>query len=124
MRFVYGYIVILGSSSILGCTLTGSVKTFSYGKHSYCMVFKGYKGQNAAMDECKKLNAQLPLPKSEGEGFHFRKITGKDKTWIGIRDMSKGGIKENWKDVEGNPIGSAYVNLRVNNFFRFLFCYC
>ena len=88
------------------------------------MVFKGYKGQNAAMDECKQLNAQLPLPKSEGEGFYFRQITGNDKTWIGIRDMTKGGIKENWKDVKENPIGTAYVNLRVNEFiFRFLFYY-
>ena len=73
----------------------------------------GKKGQNAAMDECKSLNAKLPLPKSKGEADEFRKITGSDKTWIGIKDLTKGGVPANWKDVEGNPIGNAYVNLRV-----------
>ena len=74
------------------------------------MVYKGKKGQNTAMDECKRLNAKLPLPKSEGEADEFRKITGTDSTWIGIRDLYKSGDKSKWKDVEGNPIGNAYVN--------------
>ena len=77
------------------------------------MVFMGKKGQNAAMDECKSLNAKLPLPKNKEEADEFRKITGSDKTWIGIKDLTRGGVKASWKDVEGNPIGNAYVNLRV-----------
>ena len=77
------------------------------------MVYMGKKGQNAAMDQCKNLNAKLPLPKSKGELDEFRKTIGNDNTWIGIRDLTKGGVKANWKDVEGNLIGNAYVNLRV-----------
>ena len=77
------------------------------------MVYMGKKGQNQAMEECKSLNAQLPLPKSKGEADEFRKITGSDHTWIGIRDLTKGGVQANWTDVEGNQIGNAYVNLRV-----------
>ena len=79
------------------------------------MAYKGERSQNRAMDECKKLNAKLPLPKSEGEANEFRKITGTDSTWIGIRDLTKSGNKSKWKDVEGNPIRNAYVNLRVTN---------
>ena len=79
------------------------------------MVYMGKNGQNAAMDECKMLNAQLPLPKSKGEADEFRTITGTDSTWIGIRDLTESGDKTKWKDVEGNPIGNGYVNLRVLN---------
>ena len=77
------------------------------------MVFMGKKGQNAAMDECERLNAKLPLPKSKGEADEFRKIIGNDRFWIGIKDLAKSGDKSKWKDVEGNPIGNAYVNFRV-----------
>ena len=79
------------------------------------MVYMGKKGQNEAMDECKGLNAQLPLPKSKAEVSEFRKII-RGYAWIGIRDLTKSGLKNwraNWKDVEGNPIGDAHVNLRV-----------
>ena len=79
------------------------------------MVYMGKKGQNAAMDECKGLNAKLPLPKSKGEANEFRKITGTFNTWIGIRDLTKNGDQSEWKDVEGNSIGNTYVNLRVIN---------
>ena len=78
------------------------------------MVYKGKKGQNEAMDECKTLNAQLPLPKNKNEADEFRKITGTDFFWIGIRDLTKSGDPSKWKDVEGNTIGNAYINLRVN----------
>ena len=74
------------------------------------MVNQGKKSHNVAMDTCKKLNAKLPLPKNKEEVDSFRFLTGSLHVWIGIRDLTKGGIKENWKDVEGNPIGSAYVN--------------
>ena len=77
------------------------------------MAYKGKKSHNVAMNTCKKLNAKLPLPKSKEEANLFRMTTGLtigNPIWIGIRDPTKGGIKENWKDVEGNPIGSAYVN--------------
>ena len=75
------------------------------------------------MDECKALDAQLPLPKSKGEADAFRKITGTDNTWMGIRDLTKSKTQSQWKDAEGNPINSAYVNLRVMKLvfnFRFL----
>ena len=112
--------MFLGLGLVQKCTLTGSVKTVSYGNRSYCLVFKGLKGQNAAMDECKKLNARLPLPKSKGEADEFRKVTKTVKTqyyrvWIGIRDLLFTGVRSEWKDVEGNVIGSAYVNFRVRN---------
>ena len=80
------------------------------------MVYMGKNEHNAAMDKCKMLNAQLPLPKSKGEADEFRKITGSitgsGNTWIGIKDSNFSG-KANWTDVEGIPIGNRYVNLRV-----------
>ena len=107
------------------CTLTdspnGSVKTISSSTSSYCMVYKGKKGQTEAMDECKTLNAQLPLPKSKKEADDFRKITGDTWVWMGIRDLTKSGDKSKWKDAEGNFIGSRYVNLRV--IILFLCCF-
>ena len=84
------------------------------------MVYKGKKGQNEAMDECKTLNAQLPLPKSKSEADEFIKtmgLTANDYVWIGIRDLTKSGDQSQWKDVEGNFIGSRYVNLRVINYY-------
>ena len=95
------------------CTLTGSVKTFSHGNSSFCIVNKGTKGQNEAMDECMTLNAQLPLPKSKNEKHGFRAIMGYYFAWIGIRDLTESGDPSKWKDAEGNLIGSRYVNLRV-----------
>ena len=85
------------------------------------MVYKGEKGQNAAMDECKDLNAQLPLPKNKGELDEFRKITGTKRVWIGIRDFAESGVKSKWTDVNGNFIESAYVNLRVINLVFYLY---
>ena len=79
------------------------------------MIYKGRKGQNEAMDECKTLNAQLPLPKSKGELDKFRINTGTGNVWIGIRDLTQSGFKANWTDVDGNLIGNAYVNLRVTS---------
>ena len=83
------------------------------------MVYKGERGQNAAMDVCTGLNAKLPLPKSREEHDKFKLITrtkskgvivkNHDATWIGIRDLTRGKVKANWKDVEGKPVGSAYV---------------
>ena len=43
------------------------------------------------------------------------KITGTLNVWIGITDDTKSGKKEKWKDVEGNEIGNAFVNLGVTN---------
>ena len=82
------------------------------------MISAGSKKQNEAMDFCKNINAKLPLPKSKAEFDEFVKITGFSASswaWIGIRDLTRGGVKANWKDAEGNPIGNAYVNLRVIN---------
>ena len=114
-------VLFLGLGVVKECTLTGDVRTISYGNVSYCMVDKGIKGQNEAMEECKTLNAQLPLPKSKGEADELIKVTGNCNAWtcnawIGIRDLTKSGIQSKWKDVEGNLIGDAYVNVRVINF--------
>ena len=82
------------------------------------MLFRGKKGQNAAMEECKTLNAKLPLPKNKGEADEFRKFTGPNETWIGIRDFTKSGLMSKWQDVEGNPIDgvNSFVNSGVINF--------
>ena len=84
--------------------------------HTYCLVRKGqmYKA-NDGITLCKSLNATLPLPKSANELIAFQKITGTLNVWIGITDETKSGKKEKWKDVEGNEIGNAFVNLRVTN---------
>ena len=73
------------------------------------------------MDFCKNINAKLPLPKSKAEFDEFVKITGSSYVWIGIKDLTMGGVRENWKDAEGNSIGNAYVNLRVINFIFLTF---
>ena len=78
------------------------------------MINAGSKKQNEAMDYCKNINAKLPLPKSKAEFDEFKKIMV-GQVWIGIKDLTRGGVKANWKDAEGNPIGNAYVNLRVIN---------
>ena len=121
------YSVISALGIVPKCTLHkskegGAIQTVSYGSKSYCMAFFGGKGQNEAMEKCKSLNAQLPLPKSKGEADEFRKVIkiymkffNFLNTWIGIRDLTKSGVKLKWKDVEGNPVGYAYVNLRVIN---------
>ena len=77
------------------------------------MIYLGAEQQNKAMDRGRRLNAQLPLPKSEGEVDKFRNITGFEYVWIGVRDLTKSGDRSKWKDVEGNSIGNVYVNLRV-----------
>ena len=79
------------------------------------MVNHGAKRQNEAIDFCKKMNAGLPLPKSKGEVKEFLKFTGWHNVWIGITDVTKSGNMAAWKDLEGNPIGNRYVNLRVKN---------
>ena len=88
------------------------------------MVYHGRKSQDGAIDFCKKLNAGLPLPKSKGELTEFLKITGFFSVWIGLTDSTNSGNKASWKDLEGNPIGNRYVNLRVNNilFSSFFMC--
>ena len=108
---------IVSSGSSLGvvpkCTLTGSIKTFTHGGRFYCMVHKkGEYDQSKAMDLCKNLNSQLPLPKNAEEETEIRKIAGYD-FWIGIRDLTRSGVKRNWKTADGKNIENAYVNLRV-----------
>ena len=86
------------------------------------MVNHGKKSQDAAIDFCEKINARLPLPKSKGETTEYLKITGSENVWIGLTDSTKSGNMAAWKDIEGNPIGSHYVNLRVITFnFRLFF---
>ena len=69
-----------------------------------------------AIDFCKKMNAGLPLPKSKEETAEFLKITGSQRVWIGLTDVTKSKDIAAWKDIEGNPIGNRYVNLRVITF--------
>ena len=115
--------IFLGSKLgiVSQCSLTGSIKQLTFGGNSYCMVNHGKKQQGVAIDFCKKMNAGLPLPKSKGEVDEYRKITGSQSVWIGLTDSTKSGKKAAWKDIEGNLIGSRYVNLRVITFNFFLF---
>ena len=77
------------------------------------MVYRGLKTQDAAIDLCKSVNAGLPLPKSKEETAEYQKITGSSSVWIGLTDSTKSGDMTAWKDLDGNPIGNRYVNLRV-----------
>ena len=93
-----------------------------YDGNTYCMVNHGKKSQDAAIDFCEKINARLPLPKSKGETTEYLKITGSENVWIGLTDSTKSGNMAAWKDIEGNPIGNRYLNLRVITFnFRLFF---
>ena len=107
---------IMSTKSKIGvlpqCTLTGLIKKLTYDGNTYCMVNHGNKNQDVAIDFCKKMNAGLPLPKSKGEAAEFSKITGAF-VWIGLTDVTKSGNMAAWKDLDGNPIGNRYVNLRV-----------
>ena len=87
------------------------------------MVHRGNKNQDEAINICKKVNAGLPLPKGKGEAKEFVKITGSQHVWIGLTDSTKSANKAAWKDLEGNPIGNRFVNLRVkNNLFSSFLC--
>ena len=77
------------------------------------MVAHGMKHQDVAIDFCKNLNAGLPLPKSYEEIWEFLKFSGSSNFWIGLTDSTKSGDMTAWKDLDGNPIGNRYVNLRV-----------
>ena len=79
------------------------------------MVEYGLKNQHTAIDFCKKLNAGLPLPKNKAETAEYQKITGFSNVWIGLTDVTKSKDIAAWKDIEGNPIGNRFVNLRVIN---------
>ena len=85
------------------------------------MVDAGFRVQYHAVDYCKSINAKLPLPKSKEEFDEFRRIMD-FYVWIGIMDTSVSGNKSNWRDLEGNLIENAYVNLRVKNLTVFSFC--
>ena len=99
------------------CTIsTGYVHKLTYDGNAYCMTNLGKKGQDEAIDSCKKMNAGLPLPKSKNETAEYLKITGSQKVWIGLKDVTKSGDMAAWKDLDGNPIGNRYVNLRVSIF--------
>ena len=80
------------------------------------MTNLGKKGQDEAIDSCKKMNAGLPLPKSKNETAEYLKITGSEYVWMGLTDVTKSGDMAAWKDLDGNPIGNRYVNLRVIDF--------
>ena len=84
------------------------------------MVYHGRKSQDGAINICKKLNAGLPLPKNKGESKEFLKITAYQNVWIGLTDSTNSGKIAAWKDLDGNPIGNRYVNLRVK-IFNYLF---
>ena len=104
------------------CTLTSKfppVRKLTYDGRTYCMVYRGNKSQDEAINFCKKSNAGLPLPKSKGEVDEFLKITVSHishNVWIGLTDSTKSGNTAAWKDLDGNPIGNRYVNLRVIKF--------
>ena len=107
------------------CTIsTGYVRKLTYDGNAYCMTNLGKKRQDEAIDSCKKMNAGLPLPKSKNETAEYLKITGSEYVWIGLTDSTKSGDMAAWKDLDGNPIGTRFVNLRVIKFsllFRLLY---
>ena len=116
--WIFGSSLVSKLGVVQQCTLIGAVRKMTYDGNSYCMAKYGQKKQNAAIKFCKKMNAGLPLPKSKGEVIEFLMITGSgcctDKyTWIGLTDSTQSGYKSAWLDLEGNPVGSHYVNLRV-----------
>ena len=88
------------------------------------MVAHGMKHQDVAIDFCKNLNAGLPLPKSKEETAEFLKITGSQRVWIGLTDVTKSKDIAAWKDIEGNPIGNRYVNLRVIDLLAYKIQFC
>ena len=48
--------------------------------------------------------------------FHIRGLNDHNPSssvWIGLTDSTKSGKMTAWKDLDGNPIGNRYVNLRV-----------
>ena len=99
------------------CTIsTGYVRKLTYDGNAYCMTNLGKKGQDEAIDSCKKLNAGLPLPKSKNETAEYLKRTGSQNVWIGLTDSTQSGDMAAWKDLDGDPIGNRYVNLRVIDF--------
>ena len=67
--------------------------------------------QTRAVEYCRELNATLPLPVSLAEFEAFSNFSSPGKAWIGLRDSSNSGIKENWKDVENNQ--PVYVKKKV-----------
>ena len=102
---------------VSSCTLTGA-KAITVDNRRYCLSDKGQMAQSKGMELCSSLDALLPLPKSMNEISAFKKITGKNSFWIGIKDPTRSGMPENWKDATGNPIGTRFVNARVTNLFK------
>ena len=95
------------------CSLQGA-KHILVDERMYCANKNGKMNQIRAIDHCKGLNATLPSPVSLLEFEVFSNFSNPHKAWIGIRDPSNSGKKENWRGVQSNqPI---YVKSRVQKF--------
>ena len=96
------------------CTLTGAVKDFNVGEHSYCVVDHGKMRHPVAFEFCKKLNARLPLPRNKQEADEFLKISS---AWTNVdaRNPKKTVNYAEWVDAEDKPFGSRSVYLRGQN---------
>ena len=70
------------------CTLTGAQNIDVDGR-TYCAINAGEKAQSEGISHCTKLNARLPLPKSDAEFTAFKQFSP-DLTWIGITDPVRG----------------------------------
>ena len=84
----------------------------------YCVNRIGNMNQTRAVEYCKEINATLPLPVSLREFEAFSNFSSPQKAWIGIRDLSNSGKKENWRD--GHNKKPAYVKPRVKTLDDFL----
>ena len=95
-----------GLGKVTKCTMTGAQfinitdTKFGIDSRLYCAKDIGDMSQLEGIGECKKLNAKLPLPKSEDEVKVFYKYYN-TRTWIDLRDPKKTGDSNNWKDSEG-----------------------
>ena len=72
--------------------------------------------QIRAAENCKELNATLPLPISLLEFEVFSNFSSPHKAWIGVSDPLNTGRKMSWTDFENKQ--PAYVKSMVYFFFE------
>lgn len=93
--------------------MTGNVTSINVDGHLYCVVDKGNNRHPQAVEVCRKLNARLPLPKSQNEAEMFIRIGGFAYTNVDARNPKKTDNRKEWIDAEGKPLGNKPVYLGV-----------
>ena len=89
-------------------------QSFTVNKRNFCVLKRGRKSQAVGTAECKDLNAKLPIPTSQAEINELRKIYV-GWIWLGISDPSSSGVKDNWKDINGEK--PAFIQLWILNLY-------